>query len=69
MKRIFINGKFLCQKITGVQRFAIEITKKMDELIDETVEFFIVLPSKEYVVSDINYKHINKIYLKGKHLN
>lgn len=66
MKRIFINGKFLCQKITGVQRFAIEITKKMDELIDETVEFFIVLPSKEYVVSDINYKHINKIYLKGK---
>ena len=27
MKEVFINGRFLTQKITGVQRFAIEITK------------------------------------------
>lgn len=33
MIRIFINGKFLSQKITGVQRYAVETVKAMDTLL------------------------------------
>ena len=32
---IFINGKFLEQKLTGVQRFAYETVKNIDTLISE----------------------------------
>lgn len=35
MKKYLINGKFLSQRITGVQRFAIEIIKELDEIIEE----------------------------------
>ena len=30
---IFINGRFLTQQSTGVQRFAMEITRKLDALV------------------------------------
>lgn len=33
--KIYINGRFLTQCITGVQRYALEITKAMDELIGQ----------------------------------
>ena len=32
---IFINGKFLEQKLTGVQRFAFETLKEIDNLLEE----------------------------------
>ncbi len=31
--KIYINGRFLTQRITGVQRYAIEISKALDKLI------------------------------------
>lgn len=35
---IYINGRFLTQKITGVQRYAIEVVKKIDKLnLDEQI--------------------------------
>ena len=49
---IFINGKFLEQKLTGVQRFAYETVKNIDTLIDDGVAFselkdkvFLCIPS------------------------
>lgn len=65
--KIFINGKFLCQKITGVQRYAIEITKELDKLVEPN-SFYIISPSKEYIVNDLSnvLKHIKIIYTKGK---
>lgn len=30
--KIFINGRFLTQKITGVQRFGIEVTRELDKI-------------------------------------
>ncbi|SFI73443.1 Glycosyltransferase involved in cell wall bisynthesis [Treponema bryantii] len=36
---IFINGKFLEQKLTGVQRFAYETVKNIDTLIDDGAAF------------------------------
>lgn len=36
---IFINGRFLTQKITGVQRFGIEVLKELDSLVPKgTIE-------------------------------
>lgn len=40
--KILINGRFLTQKITGVQRFAIEIIKELDKLVsNENYELLI----------------------------
>jgi glycosyltransferase involved in cell wall biosynthesis len=33
--KIFLNGRFLSQSITGVQRYAIELVKALDNLFDE----------------------------------
>lgn len=66
MKEIFINGKFLCQRITGVQRFAFEIVKKLDDIPNPGISFKIIVPSKEYIVNHFNFKNISIIYTKGK---
>lgn len=49
---IFINGKFLEQKLTGVQRFAYETVKSIDELISTSPDYadlkdkvFLCIPS------------------------
>ncbi|MBI1910219.1 MAG: glycosyltransferase family 4 protein [Deltaproteobacteria bacterium] len=34
MKVIFLNGRFLSHRVTGVQRFALEIVKALDRLLD-----------------------------------
>ena len=51
MNKIYINGRFLTQKITGVQRYAIEITKAIDCIIAsekkyDKYKFFIVMPNR-----------------------
>ena len=33
--KIYINGRFLTQRITGVQRYALEITRALDSLISD----------------------------------
>ena len=64
---VFINGKFLCQKITGVQRYAIEITRELDKFV-EPKSVYIISPSKKYVINDLSnmLKNIQIIYTKGK---
>jgi glycosyltransferase involved in cell wall biosynthesis len=37
MRKIFINARFLSQQITGVQRYAIQLLKALDELLDSGV--------------------------------
>ncbi len=49
MKRIYINGRFLTQSITGVQRYGHEIIKTLDDLItqgeiDSNHQFIILTP-------------------------
>ena len=34
MNTIYINARFLTQMVTGVQRYAIELVKEIDKLID-----------------------------------
>lgn len=66
MKKIFINGKFLCQQITGVQRFALELIKKMDEINDKSVQFFILVPSDRYLINEIKFTNMRVITIDGK---
>lgn len=35
MNKIYINGRFLTQPITGVQRYGRELFSAMDEMIDK----------------------------------
>ena len=50
MERYAINGYFFTQRITGIQRYAREITMALDKIIDENEKLIIVLP--EYCVLD-----------------
>lgn len=58
--KLVINGRFLIQKITGVQRYAIEIIKEMDTLV--TDDDIIVLLIPKNTDDRISLKKIKKIY-------
>lgn len=55
-KIIYINGRFLTQKITGVQRYAIEVVKQLDKL-KCNYEFILLIPKKE-VIQEIELNNI-----------
>lgn len=63
---IYINGRFLTQKITGVQRYAIEVVKQLDK--EENINFIILCPNEEIQnnieLQNIKIKKIGK--LKGQ---
>jgi glycosyltransferase involved in cell wall biosynthesis len=44
MPKILINGDFLCRRLTGIERYAYEITKRLDALIKPR-EIAIAVPS------------------------
>lgn len=60
MKKIIINGKFLCQKMTGVQRVAYELIKQLDNDIERIKELKVILyiPRKEILLYDMELKNI-----------
>lgn len=58
MKKIIINGRFLTQKITGVQRYAREIVLELDNLIKKD-EIEIAIPPETVDVPD--YKNIKVV--------
>lgn len=47
--KLYINGRFLTQKITGVQRYAIEIVKCLDKIINEDDEVIILIPPEKQI--------------------
>lgn len=55
---IVINGDFLMHRITGVQRYALEVTKKIDDLINAYPEYQVIL----LIPSDCNVSlHLKNI--------
>ncbi len=71
---IFINARFLSQPLTGVQRYATEFVKALDNLIetgqiDKTKYSFVLLGPKN-IKSELNLKHIpiKKIGILTGHL-
>jgi len=58
MKQILINGYFLCRNLTGIERYAIEITRRLD-LLCKSGEVSIIIPKN---ISNIPlYKNIKVI--------
>ncbi|MCL5260769.1 MAG: glycosyltransferase family 4 protein [Gammaproteobacteria bacterium] len=57
-KNIYINGRFLCQRITGVQRYAHEMIQALDTLsvnLESPYSFVIVVPKN---AADLQLQHI-----------
>ena len=62
-KRVLINGDFLCRRLTGIERYAYEVTRRLDNLCAKD-EIAIVIPS--FVENIPNYKNLEIIRLKKK---
>jgi glycosyltransferase involved in cell wall biosynthesis len=61
MNHIYINGRFLTQETTGVQRVAEEIVKKLDDFISKNIitnyKFTILTPRN--IIRNLNLKNIH----------
>jgi glycosyltransferase involved in cell wall biosynthesis len=68
MAKILINGDFLCRRLTGIERYAYEITLRLDKLI-QPHEAAIILPANTQNIPP--YKNLEIIKHKkniGSHL-
>lgn len=63
---IVINGDFLMHRITGVQRYALEVTKHIDDILDEYKGYHIELMIPSNCNISLQLHHI-KIVKKGKY--
>ena len=73
MKKIYINGRFLTQNITGVQRYAIEIVKALDKYLNnnklnDEYKFEIVCPKNIKQKTDLKNIEIKQIGILKGHL-
>lgn len=60
---ICINARFLTQKVTGVQRFAIEISKELSKIRDDCI---FLVPSAASVVDKTLFEKLNIKEVRGK---
>ncbi|VTN10238.1 Uncharacterised protein [Raoultella terrigena] len=60
MKIIYINGRFLTQKITGVQRFAYELVLHLSRLRSDVVILVpgLLLINNEYSIKELNIQEL-----------
>jgi glycosyltransferase involved in cell wall biosynthesis len=63
VKKVLIDGEYLCRPLNGIERYAFEITKRLDKLCSAG-EIAIIIPSNPLTVPD--YKNIDIIQLKTK---
>jgi len=64
--RIVINGRFLAQRITGVQRVAIELTKELDKLVKRG-EMVLAVPTD--TTKTLELRNIEVIRVGGRSSN
>jgi glycosyltransferase involved in cell wall biosynthesis len=60
--KIYINGRFLTQPITGVQRYSLELLKAIDELIDKN---FNLLKKYDFEIISPTQKHLHTLNLNN----
>ena len=60
MKKIIINGRFLTQRITGVQRYAREIMGELDKIIDKDSIMLAIPGGTKNIPS---YRNIKTVYV------
>lgn len=44
MSEVYFNGRFLSQPVTGVQRYAIELLKSIDDILDSKDKVILLIP-------------------------
>lgn len=64
MKKIVINGRFLSQKITGVQRFAHEIIRELDKMAND-YSFYIKIIAPQNIIYELEYLINIKLIKRG----
>ncbi len=62
-KKFVVNGRFLTRKITGVERYAGEMLKNLDEMVSEGEVILAVPPNALYVPE---FKKIKTVTVKGR---
>ncbi|MFN3848507.1 MAG: glycosyltransferase family 4 protein [Spirosomataceae bacterium] len=65
---IYINGRFLTQEITGVQRYALEVTKSLDSLIDSDTIVTILVPKGQKIQIELKNILIKQVGFLTGHL-
>ena len=74
MKPIYINGRFLSQKLTGVQRYGQEILSALDRLLGSldlsagATEWILVVPEGLKITLDLHHIRILPIGHSNGHL-
>jgi glycosyltransferase involved in cell wall biosynthesis len=63
MRTILINGYFFCRALTGIERYAIEITKRLDDLSFKN-EIAIIIPKNTKNIPP--FKNLKVIYYQKK---
>ena len=56
MKKIIINGSFLCRNLTGIERFALEICKRLDSLDKNNLFELYVPKDAKFIPESSNLK-------------
>ena len=56
--KVYINGRFLTQRMTGAQRYALEMTKAIDGLIgsgiiSKDIEYFVIFQTNNIIYTYI----------------
>jgi len=64
--KIYINGRFLTQKITGVQRYAVEVVKRLSAY--KGFELILLVPKDYGCVLEFNKISIHKVGFLSGHL-
>lgn len=68
MKTVIINGKFLTQRVTGVQRYAREIVTELDKQLNNELELSVIIAVPKDASDVPDYKNIEVVkagHLKG----
>ena len=66
MKRYCINGAFLSEKKTGIHRFAEEIIKALDSLVEDDLDIVLVVPKHTLIPFSLkNIRILEFGFLKG----
>jgi glycosyltransferase involved in cell wall biosynthesis len=65
VKKIYINGKFFAQRVTGTQRYAREVLRQIDELAAEenyrNLTFEVLIPRSAVLVPRYSNLHIRTV--------
>src|SRR5690606_36849951 len=70
---IFINGRFLSQITTGVQRYALEVLKALEQLVSESsghgVEITVLMPKNAKVPEAFSRMHFRRVGFLTGHMS